>query len=513
MAEYQLPNDLDVGEHILTVEATANGLTTSTDIPFTINEKLAEPIAEIVYDETKLFKNNIVRFDGSSSYQTDGSIVKYEWSNGATTPYIDLKLTEDTEITLKVTSEDSQTKTITKQITLFTNDTVLGENEVLRQSEKYASYFVDSQGTFEVDGTFEDSLLVVPKTSSFVLELRNQDRFIRGIDNLNFDLELGDLSVSYSSSKTQEFAKIYLQNGNYITLRYYYFAYSSPTRSVYVNFNGYRTHTVYVDSSLKVNLNFHFKGNSLVVNGSKHDISSYANGNIGGIVKFEFYSSGFINLNKISNLVLSEIEAEDPIVTLSSDNKDAVEFDTPCVLTANADQFVTYLWDNGETTQSINIAPRKTTEYSCTVTNDSGKQSIAYITQSVIPYEPIAVISSNRLSNNVLKVSENDFVVILSKSYSPKNLPFTQKWYLNDELISTDKSIKLKGKQGTVKLVVEDEMQNVSEASITLTLTDDPIIRLVDYDLMTKYDSALKTHIHTVILPIGTDEDLNNMFK
>lgn len=528
MATYNIPNNLEPGEHTLKVEASSDGLTTSTTIPFTINELLEKPAARLVLDQDDLFAYNTVHIDGSTSYQTGGSIIKYEWSTGETTPAIDLKLEhEDTEISLTVTGEDSQTSTVTYPISLIPNTTELGEYEVLKQNEKYPTYFVDKFGTFEENVDIKGTELKIPFGGSWILNLRDTERNIKGIDKLSCTICVPD-RASETLSSGAIFGKIHFKNGYIVSLGMYHHSsttkcyFSTSKGSVTFEFRG----TGYVP--MYKNYTMHQIGKSLEITcegyGTKTlDVSDQKD--LGGIEKIEFFAPSSKNTSDdvmffysgsylgISNLVLSEIPAEAPIVTCVTDSPEEVEYGTVCTLTASANQFESsFLWSTGETTQSIKVTPKKTTEYSCTITNDSGVSGIGYVTQQVIPYAPFAIIGANGLKDGVLNAGISEMVIIRSESYSPVDLELTYKWYLDDDLISTNKNIRLMGKSGTVKLVVEDELGNIEETSIILELTDNPTRKNIDLKRMNVYDKAVKNYVDKHVIPKASLDDIEDLF-
>lgn len=534
MATYNIPNNLEPGEHTLKIEASSDGLTTSTTIPFTINELLEKPAARLVLDQDDLFAYNTVHIDGSTSYQTDGSIIKYEWSTGETTPAIDLKLEhEDTEISLTVTGEDSQTSTLTYPIVLAKNDTVLGENEVFKQNEKYSSYFADKLGKFEKDTPAIGKWAKINYGENYQINLRDSTRSKR-IDSLSLNVKIpvrGSLQDTYYGN----FGKIIFDNGYYITLSFKQYRNKKDTYiTLYKNSSTIGSATVTVDNAgrsnweeLEFDLTISQKDKKIeFASGSNAPVSFNIEkcNDIGCIRSVEFLCPTGIGINYfningtgsyvlVNGVTISEIPQSAPIVTCVTDNPKEVEYGTVCTLTASANQFESsFLWSTGETTQSIKVTPKKTTEYSCTITNDSGVSGIGYVTQQVVPYAPYAIIGANGLKDGVLNAGISEMVIIRSDSYSPVDLGLTYKWYLDDDLISTNKNIRLMGKSGTVKLVIEDELGNIEETSIILELTDNPTRKNIDLKRMTVYDKAVKNYVDKHVIPKASLDDIEDLF-
>ena len=84
------------------------------------------PVADAGTDQTVLV-NTTVDFDGSASYDTDGTIVSYDWNfddgntgTGATTTHT-YTATGTYSVVLTVTDDDGGTTTINTTFTIFTN--------------------------------------------------------------------------------------------------------------------------------------------------------------------------------------------------------------------------------------------------------------------------------------------------------------------------------------------------------------------------------------------------------
>ena len=80
-----------------------------------------------------------------------------------------------------------------------------------------------------------------------------------------------------------------------------------------------------------------------------------------------------------SDEAMIHINMEDPFTATITTPRPIVCKDEPIVLTANhtASSEVTYLWSNGAKTPTITVAPKVTTTYHVTVTNELGCQASA----------------------------------------------------------------------------------------------------------------------------------------
>ena len=123
-----ITHSFSVGVHAVTLTVTdKDNLTDSDGVVITVNENLA-PVADAGPDMSVLV-GQLVNFDGSASYDPDGSIVSYEWnfSDGATgiveKPSHNYTSVGDYTVTLTITDNGGLTGTDTVTVTVTEQST------------------------------------------------------------------------------------------------------------------------------------------------------------------------------------------------------------------------------------------------------------------------------------------------------------------------------------------------------------------------------------------------------
>jgi len=115
------------------------------------------PTAKAKATPTTITQGDAVSFDGSSSSDSDGSIVSYQWRDGTTTLSTQANFTTTTltvglhNITLTVTDDDNATATDSVTVTVENVNRITKEPKKTGQTKSY-----DENGTVVTDGSIKD---------------------------------------------------------------------------------------------------------------------------------------------------------------------------------------------------------------------------------------------------------------------------------------------------------------------------------------------------------------------
>lgn len=115
------------------------------------------PIAQASATPIATIQGEVITFDGSTSTDSDGAIVKYEWTEGASVLHVGISFTEDNlsvgthTVMLTITDDDHATDSTTVNITVQSADRLSMQVKKTGQDKSY-----DENGTEIIDGSVRD---------------------------------------------------------------------------------------------------------------------------------------------------------------------------------------------------------------------------------------------------------------------------------------------------------------------------------------------------------------------